>query len=169
MSKSVLKKFEDVVYFLNVWAHRFAMIVLFFLMIITFLDVAGRTFFKPLYGTYELTELSLGIVILYGLGYTQIKKDHISIPIIVGKWTKMKQAIADLITKAVFFVLICITTWQLGLYAMRMYEMGERTSDIRIPVYILVTISTIGFLLFAFTYLVDLLKAVQKVVNKGES
>ncbi|MBP1971240.1 TRAP-type C4-dicarboxylate transport system permease small subunit [Virgibacillus natechei] len=165
MLDKTIKDLEKVIYPLNAIAQRIAMVVLFILMMITVVDVTGRIFIKPLYGAFELTGFALAIVIFFSLGYTQIKKGHIHVTFLVDRFGKRTQAIVDVITYLIFFLLVALITWQVADYAFRLHVGNDKTADLGIPVFVIAVISSIGILFFAFTMLLELLKAVQKVVK----
>jgi len=164
----LIASLEKIVYPLNKVGQRIAMFILFFMMVITFIDVAGRSLGSPLPGTFELTGFSLALLIFFSLGYTQIQKGHITISFIVDMWPKTAQAIANTITNIIFLLLSSLLTWQLWEHAMRLYAGNEQTVDLGLPVYIFVIMAFIGTLFFALAILLDLLKSINEVVSKDE-
>ncbi|GAE28049.1 TRAP dicarboxylate transporter [Halalkalibacter wakoensis JCM 9140] len=168
MLTKAIQGLERVIYPINAIAQRIAMIVLFLMMMITVIDVTGRMFSKPLYGAFELTGFGLALVIFYSLGYTQMKKGHISVSFLVDKWPVRVQAVADLIMNVIFLTLVAVTTWQVFQYAIRLFNGNEKTADLGIPIYIMTILASIGLLCFALSILLDLLKSLNEAVKKHE-
>lgn len=164
----VIHGLERVVHPLNAIAHRVAMLVLFLMMLITFIDVSGRMFSKPLYGAFELTGFGLALLIFYSLGYTQLKKGHITVSFLVDKWPKRAQAAADIITHLIFLTLVSVTTWQVVQQAVRLFNGNDKTADLGIRIYIIATMASIGLFFFALALLLELLKSVNEAVKRHE-
>ncbi len=164
-----LKKFvyfiEKLVFPLNKAAHILGIVILTFLMILTFSSVAARYFGSPIFGNYELTQLGLALLIFFSLGYTQLKKEHISITFIVDKWPPKVQAVIDAVTYLTFFLLITATSWHMMVHGQRLIRGNDVTADLGLPLYIFAFVSAIGLLLYALTYLLEFLRSIIKVVE----
>ena len=60
-------------------------LIMFFMMILTFIDVVGRQGFNlPVSGGGELTEIALGFVVYIGLPLVCIRREHITIGLMAG-------------------------------------------------------------------------------------
>ncbi len=169
MLKKVIETLEKIIHPLSKYGHFLAIGILVFMMFMTFANVTGRYFYRPIYGTFELTGMGLALLIFFSLGYTQLKKEHISVSFIVDKFPPRVQAIVDVIWNTIFFALVCLLSWQLYQYALRLLRGNDKTVDLGIPMYIFSIAASIGILLFALVLLIDLLKSISKVVEKGES
>lgn len=169
MLKKVIATLEKIIHPLNKYGHYIAVGILIFMMFMTTANVIGRYLYRPIYGTFELTGMGLALLIFFSLGYTQLKKEHISISFIVDKFPPKVQAIIEVIWNAIFFALVCLLSWQLYQYALRLLRGNDKTVDLGIPMYIFSIGASIGILFFALVLLIDLLKSISKVVNKDES
>ena len=59
--------------------------IMFFMMVLTFVDVVGRQVFdSPVSGGGELTEIALGFVVYMGLPLVCLRREHISIGLMAG-------------------------------------------------------------------------------------
>jgi len=161
-----VEKLDRLIYKLNNILHSISSILLFFLMILTTVDVIGRYFFnKPITGTYEITGLSLAIIIFFSLGMTQLKKEHIEIDFLTNKMPATLQHVLYAISSLILFILIALTTWQLFQYGNRILLGNETSGDLGLPLYIFVFTTAIGSFCFMLTFLLDLLKSLIKVVK----
>lgn len=163
----LIHRLEKFVYFINSIAAKIAAILVFAMMMLTFLDVSGRFIWRPITGTHELTYLGLALIIFLTLGFTQQKKGHISVGFLIDKLNEKAQAIVDFITYIIMLIILSLMSWRMFVYAEQM-STGV-TGDLNLPIGIFVIICAIGSLLFALTVIIDLLKAIQKVVSKNES
>jgi TRAP-type C4-dicarboxylate transport system permease small subunit len=114
---------------------------MFLLMAMTCVDVAGRYFFnRPLPGGLELTEITMVLLVFAGLPIVTTAREHVTVdivPLIRNRWLqRVHLLMADLIG------VICLSAlaWQLGLRAIRMAAVGDVTSQLRIPLGIMVWI-----------------------------
>lgn len=160
---------EKVVYAINNVTHKIASVLLFLLMILTTADVFGRYVFnKPITGVYEVTGLILAVIIFFSLGMTQIKKDHIEIDFLTNKFSERVQEILKASTSLIMFILLLLTTWQLFEYTKRVYEGGELSGDLGVPIYLFTGVTIIGVFFFSLAVFTDMLKSLLKVVRKNE-
>src|SRR3989304_9160683 len=101
---SAVKWCERVASPLNKALHWVAMVVLLLLMFLTVGDVVGRYLVGfipgvgPIPGSFELTEFMLAVIVLTAIGHTQMKGGHISIDLVVERFSRRNQAIIDTIT-----------------------------------------------------------------------
>lgn len=159
--------FEKFIGFLNSISSKLAATLLFLMMMLTFADVTGRFLWRPVLGTYELTYLGLALIVFLSLGYTQQKQGHISVGVLIDKLPPRGQAIVDVVTYLVML-------WILGLMSRQTFTYAKQisnnvTGDLGLPVYVFVIVCAIGILLYALTVILDLMKAIRKVVHPHES
>jgi TRAP-type C4-dicarboxylate transport system permease small subunit len=168
--KTIFNKLERFIVHLNGVTHSISIIIVFMMMVITFSDVIGRYFFRqPVLGTYELTELGLAIMVFFSMGYTQLKKGHTSIGIIVDRWSDRKQALLDSVVYLITVLLMLVTAWQMTKYAQLLKAGNGFTGELSLPVYIFVFISSLGLFIFALSLSIDLFKSLHRVVKRDES
>ncbi|MBP1971236.1 TRAP-type C4-dicarboxylate transport system permease small subunit [Virgibacillus natechei] len=167
MLQKMINVTERVVTPLNFVSGKFASLLLFGMMILTFSDVAGRFLVRPIQGTHELTYLGLAVMVFLSLGYTQQKKGHISVGVIIDNLPARGQAIINVLSYLLMLIILTLMLWQTYEYAIR--GMNTVTGDLELPVYIFVLICVVGILIFLLTVLLDLLKSLQKVVKQDES
>lgn len=161
---------EKIIIPINTVTHKVSKLILFLMMLLTTGDVAGRYFLnKPITGTYELTGLGLALIIFFSLGITQLKKDHIAIDFAVKKFPEKVQHSLHAITYCALFILLLLTSWQLVEYTMRIWQGGDLTGDLGLPLFIFTILASIGTLFFALSILLDIFKSLLKVVQKHES
>lgn len=115
---SVLTKLYKIVnkanLILNNMFHYFSMIILFFLMLLTSVDIIGRFFFnKPIKGTFELTGIMLALIIFFSLGTLQNEGEHIDIDFVTNKFSFKFQDVLQLLVSIFLSVFLILVTWQM--------------------------------------------------------
>jgi len=81
-----------------------------FMMAVTSIDVIGRFFFNaPLRGAFELTEITMALVIFTGLSLAALSREHITVNLLesrMPKWARRWQVVGgDVVCAAVVAVM----------------------------------------------------------------
>jgi TRAP-type C4-dicarboxylate transport system permease small subunit len=118
----------------NRWLHFIAGLMLIAIMLMTMVDVIGRTAFNsPFRGTVELTQMAMVVVVYLGLGYAAHEDDHISVDVVDSQiGPRMRLAVA-VFTGSFGAVVIGLLTWNLYRFAGRLDVGGYTTAVLRIP------------------------------------
>ncbi len=166
----IINRLEKISYSINNITHKISYGILLLLMFLTVADVLGRNILnKPITGTFELTGLGLAVMVLFSLGMAQMKKEHIAIDFLTSKFPWKIRAVINAFSFFIKFIIIVLTSWQMFEYLIRIYEGNLMSSDLQLPMYIFVAVSSIGLLFFALAIILDFLKSLVKVVEKNES
>lgn len=126
--------------------------VLFAMMWVTAIDVAGRYLFnKPLPGGFELTELMLAALIYCGLPLVSARRDHIVIDTLEGVMSRGVKRVLDIVAEIVCAVTLFGVGYLLFRRAMRVGEYGDTTAVLKLPlapvVYLMATMIVIAALI----------------------
>lgn len=154
----------------NKWMGYASQLILLGMVFLTTIDVIGRFFFNnPITGTFELTELGLALVIFLGLGLTHMHNEHIAIDIVTDKFSRIGQAITDIIIDSFIAIFMTIVAWQMWEKAQRISDANTTTGDLKLPISIFIIFAAFGMLTFALSALVKILNVLKKVVGKNVS
>jgi len=131
------KTVEDtgpVVRFLRRALGGVAAVLVFGMMMVTVIDVAGRYLFSaPLPGAFEVTEITLAIVIFLGLPLVCFEDGHISVSLITerlhGLARRLQSAGAALIGGAT----LALVAWRLFEHGAQLASYGDVTIFLRLP------------------------------------
>jgi TRAP-type C4-dicarboxylate transport system permease small subunit len=127
---------------------------------ITGANIVLRLFGLPIRGTFELMGYFGAVVTAFALGYTQIKRGHIAVDIVVLRFSKSVQKILHAVNHLVCMAFFGIVTWQVARYATTLWETGEVTETLQIIYYPFTYAVALGCLILAFTFFVDFLKSI---------
>ncbi|MGD9116973.1 MAG: TRAP transporter small permease [Dehalococcoidia bacterium] len=137
-------------------------------MLITGIDVIGRYLFhSPLVGAFEMSELALAIMVLFGWGYNQAIKGHVDIDIVYKRLPHGFQNILDLLTPLLGLALFIFISWQAINFMMDSIGWGETTEMLHMPVWIFKLTIFIGAVSISLQFLVDIITACQKLKGKA--
>lgn len=78
-----------------------------FMMVFIFIAVIAREFNFPILGDVELVQLSMVVLIMFALSYTETENAHISIGLLVDRLPQRAQAILDILAN----ILIAGVSW----------------------------------------------------------
>ena len=133
-------------------------VVLFLMMIITAVDVAGRYLFnKPIAGGFELTEILLAALIYCGLPLVSARREHIVIDTFDPLFSRAVKRGLDMVAEVVCAVALAGVGYLIFVRAGRVAEYGDTTSVLKLPlapvVYlmgVMITVAAVIHLLLIF-------------------
>ena len=120
------------------WAGRVlgtvAAIVLFSMMVLTFVDVTGRKLLtRPVYGAYEITEFLMGALIFSALPLVTAREGHVTIDILdhvlrpgFARWQRV-------IVNAISTGVLAFIAWRLWVLSASHLRTHEVTMTLHIP------------------------------------
>jgi len=126
-----------------------------------------RIVWLPVKGTFELMGFFSAIVTAFAIGYTQIKRGHVGIDLVVMQFSEKAQRILNGINYLLCMVFFSFAGWQIAKYATTMWRTGEVTETLRIIFYPFTYGVALGCFVLALVLMVDFLKVL--VEGKGIS
>ena len=135
------------------------------MILLTCANIFLRIVWMPVKGTFELMGFFGAIVTAFALGYTQIKRGHIGIDIVVDQFSAKTQRILNSINYSICMIFFAIAGWQVTKWATTLLKTGEITETLRIIFYPFTYGVAIGCFVLALVLLVDLLKVL--IQEKG--
>jgi TRAP-type C4-dicarboxylate transport system permease small subunit len=109
-------------------------VVLFLMMLVTAIDVAGRYVLnKPLPGGFELTEIMLAALIYCGLPLVSARREHIVIDTFDSFFSKRVKRGLDMAAEVICATTLAGVGYLIFKRALRVAEYGDTTSVLRLP------------------------------------
>ena len=155
MDMELLDKISRVLTEILIWI---AGIFLLAMILLTCGNIFLRLVCTPVKGTFELMGFFGAIVTAFALGYTQIKRGHIGIDILVSQFSTKTQRILNSINYFICMVFFGIAGWQVAKWATILWKTGEVTETLRIIFYPFTYGVALGCLILTLVLFVDLLK-----------
>ena len=128
------------------------------MILLTCANIFLRIVWVPVKGTFELMGFFGAMATAFVLGYTQIKKSHISVDILVNRFSKKTQSVLNGINYFICLIFFSMAGWQIARWAATLRETGEVTETLRIVYYPFTYGVAIGCILLSFVLLVELVK-----------
>ncbi|MGB0411748.1 MAG: TRAP transporter small permease [Pikeienuella sp.] len=129
-------------------------IALFIMMILTFADVVGRYGFnKSIFGSSEMIEVLMVVVIFAGVAFVTASDQHIKVDIFAPWIERVAPNLQRWAVHIFSLVIYAGLTYELGRHMMESVESGKLTAVLDFPQWIMpgaaVLFSLVGVLLFA--------------------
>lgn len=135
-------------------------------MFLTVADVVGRKFFnKPITGTFEISEMLLVIVVFSTAAYCQLLRGHVTIDLLVERFSQKVRDIIDSVMYVVFLVTFALLSWQLYVYAIDILNQKTVSGTIMLPIYPFAFIAALGSTLLCLLVFMDLMRYISKVIG----
>lgn len=114
-----------------------ALVFLLFLMTGTTIDVLVRKFIgRPISGVFELSELSMVLIVFFGLGWTQLDQAHIRVTVVVERLPQKVQTICHALAWFFAAVLVAILAYPATLEAIHSFGIKEfRWGYVEFPIW----------------------------------
>lgn len=112
-------------------------VVLFIMMVLTFVDVIGRyVFHKPIFGGTEIISALLALTIFAGLGVINARDDHIVVELFEDRFQRLLSPLIYEIVIQVFSVFaMTLVAAVLIEHALEAYKVDKLTEVLEMPVY----------------------------------
>jgi TRAP-type C4-dicarboxylate transport system permease small subunit len=131
--------------------------------LLTCVDVVGRAFGHPVFGSVEIVGFMATLAVVMALPYTHQVRGHIGVELVVRLLSEKTQTIIDICTGIFSLVLFALVTWRMLLYAHTMQESGEVSMNLELPEHIIIYVSAFCLLVFTLNILEDTLKNIRKL------
>ena len=128
------------------------------MILITCANIFLRLVWVPIKGTFELMGFFGAVATAFVLGYTQMKKAHISVDILVNGFSQRVRTVFNGINYFVCMIFFAVLGWQISRLATTIWKTGEVTETLRIVYYPFTYGVALGCFLLALVLLVDFLK-----------
>ncbi|MBW2333934.1 MAG: TRAP transporter small permease [Deltaproteobacteria bacterium] len=128
------------------------------MILLTCANIFLRLVWIPVKGTFELMGFFGAIVTALALGYTQVKRGHVGIDIVVNQFSAKTQRILTGANYFICMIFFALAGWQIGKWGTTLWKTGEITETLRIIFYPFTYGVALGCILLSFVLLVDFLK-----------
>ncbi|MCD4722815.1 MAG: TRAP transporter small permease subunit [Desulfobacula sp.] len=128
------------------------------MVVLTCSNIFCRIVWVPVRGTFELMGYFGAIVTAFALGYTQIKRGHIAVDVLINTFSPRKKRVLHIINASICFVFFALAAWQIAVKATTLMTTGEVTETLRIIYYPFTYAVSFGCLVLSLVLLSELVK-----------
>ena len=151
--------FEKVTRLLNQGLLWIAGCLLGGMILLTCANVLLRLVWVPVAGTFELMGYFGAVLTAFALGYTQIRRGHIAVDIVVLGFSKGAQRVLNSVNSLICMAFFAVVAWQIARYATTLLTTGEVTETLRIIYYPFTYCVALGCATLSLVFLTDFLKS----------
>lgn len=155
-----MKILDNISRFLNTALILIGGVFLVGMIVLTCGNIFSRQIWKPIPGTVELMGYSGAIVTAFALGYTQMKRGHIAVDVLVDKFPSGIRIMLNVINNMVCLAFFSMAAWQIAVKATTLMKTGEVSETLRIIYYPFTYAVAAGCAVLSMVLLVGLLKTV---------
>jgi len=141
--------------------------ILMIVMVLTVADVSFRYLInQPIPGTFELTEFLLVILTSFGLAYTALQDGHVTVDLVVRRFSPRTQAVIDAITCLISVGLFATVTWAIILYAISEWKGKAISTVLLLPRFPFILAAALASAVLCLSLLVNLVYSLNKGLKK---
>ena len=149
---------------ITVWLNRILVLLagtfLVGMVVLTCANILLRIVWVPVRGTFELMGFAGALVTAFALGYTQIKKGHISVDVLVETFSPRLRRLLGYINNVICCAFFVLAAWQLAVKAGTLRATGEVTETLRIIYYPFTYAVALGCFVLALVLLTDIVRRI---------
>jgi TRAP-type C4-dicarboxylate transport system permease small subunit len=135
-------------------------ILLVAMIAMTCANIFMRLTWVPLRGTFELMGYCGAVVTAFALGYTQRRKGHIAVDVVILAFSPGIRRVLAAVNAIVCMGFFSVATWQIVRKAQVLMRTGEVTETLRIVYYPFTFAVALGCLTLTLVFLTDLIQAI---------
>jgi len=144
--------------FLNKLLFGFAGITLIGMVLLTCTNIFLRCVWLPIKGVYEFMGFFGATVTAFALGYTQMKRGHVGIDVVVNQFSARTRRILNGINYFICMTFFALAGWQIAVWGTTIWRTGEVTETLRIIFFPFVYAVASGCIALCLVFVVELLK-----------
>lgn len=126
-----------------------------------------RIVWVPIKGTYELMGYFGAVATALAIGYTQVKRGHIAVDIVVTRFSGKTRRFIQGLNNLLCMVFFAVVAYKIAGYGSTLWRTGEVTETLRIIYYPFVYCVAIGCITLSLVFGVDFLKALLGAGKEG--
>lgn len=128
------------------------------MIVLTCANILFRIIWVPVPGTFELMGFFGALVASFALGYTQIRKGHIAVDVLITTFSPIVQRILAAVNSLICMAFFGLAAWQVGKKATVLMRTGEVTETLRIGYYPFTYGVAVGCGALALVFAADLIQ-----------
>lgn len=132
------------------------------MILLTCANILFRRVWIPISGTFELMGYFGAVLTAFSLGYTQIRRGHIAVDIVVLGFSQKTQGFLNAANNLICMAFFALAAWQIARYATTLWKTGELTETLHIVYYPFTYGVALGCAVLCLVFLTDFLRVFVK-------
>ena len=131
------------------------------MVLLTCGNILLRIVWVPIPGTFELMGFFGAVTAAFALGYTQLRRGHIAVDVLIGRFSRRTRRALDAVNSLVCMIFFAVVAWQIGLKATVLMRSGEVTETLRVAYHPFTYGVAVGCGALALVFFADLVRAIR--------
>ncbi|MBW1864408.1 MAG: TRAP transporter small permease [Deltaproteobacteria bacterium] len=129
------------------------------MIVLTCANILSRLIWVPIIGTFEMMGFFGAIVTAFALGYTQIKRGHIAVDVLVNTFSDKVKKTLSIVNNAICCLFFLVAAWQISIKANTLMHTGEVTETLQVIYYPFTYAVAFGCLVLSVTLMTEIIRA----------
>ena len=156
---TIVKRIEKISELLNKLLTFLGGVFLVGMIVLTCANILSRLLWVPIIGTFEMMGFFGAIVTAFALGYTQVKRGHIAVDVLVNTFSDKVKKTLSIINNAICCLFFLIAAWQISIKANTLMHTGEVTETLQVIYYPFTYAVAFGCLVLSVTLMTEIIRA----------
>jgi TRAP-type C4-dicarboxylate transport system permease small subunit len=157
-----LRFLEDITDRAGVWLAALGGVTLVSMMLLIVVNMFLRQISRPFGATVEVVAWLSATTISLSLAYSQMKKAHISIDMVTGRFPRRVRLVIRSLMLLVGAGLFSLGAYRLVLYALNLRDIGTVSNTLLWPFWPMVLVAALGVAFFVWRLLLDIAGGLDK-------
>lgn len=129
------------------------------MVLLTCSDILFRLVWVPIRGSVELVMYSSAVVTAFALGYTQMRKGHTSVDVVVNLFPAKVKRFLGMLNSLICMTFFGFAAWRITVWSTTIRNLGEVSETLRLPFYPFSYGVALGCALLSLVFLMEFLKS----------
>jgi TRAP-type C4-dicarboxylate transport system permease small subunit len=131
--------------------------------LLTCLDVIGRFFKYPIFGTVELVSFMGALALACSLPFTHREDGHIGVELFTRKLPSKVRHTVELCTELLSLALFMLVSWRMFHFSISSKTSGVLSMNLQLPEYAIIFLLACGFVIFTLTIINSIFQTLNKL------
>lgn len=150
---------EQVSRFLNRLMLVIAGVFMVAMVLLTCSDIVLRLVWVPIRGSVELVGYFSAVVTAFALGYTQMRKGHTSVDVVVNLFSPQLRRFLGMLNSLICMAFFALAAWRIAVWSTTIRQVGEVSETLRIAFYPFSYGVALGCAVLSLVFLTEFLKS----------
>ncbi|MBN2032781.1 MAG: TRAP transporter small permease [Deltaproteobacteria bacterium] len=150
---------ERVSAFLNRLMVVIAGVFMVAMVLLTCSDIFFRLVWVPIRGSVELVGYFTAVVTAFALGYTQMRKGHTSVDVVVDLFPAKLKRFLCMLNSLICTAFFAVVSWRIAVWSQTIRQVGEVSETLRIAFYPFSYGVALGCAVLSLVFLTEFLKS----------
>ena len=132
------------------------------MVLLTCSDVLLRLVWVPIRGSVELVAYFSAIVTAFALGYTQMRRGHTSVDVVVNLFPNKVRRALNGVNDLICMIFFAAAAWRIAKWSTTIWETGELSETLRIIFYPFSYGVALGCFVLSLVFLTDLVRSLRR-------